>query len=241
MNRRNQIARPAFATVALAVASLTHAQVKPAQQPSTPPNSIQGGVNRTPWFANQQTRTQLKFNDNQLNGLNQAYQKAWDTYQKGVSSIPANLNAAQRQERLRELQQEFYQGFASAPDTYLKDPEQRRRFDQLHWQYRGYGAFSDPFVSDRMKLTPAQREKLQSYQQNWYNDMNKLATVYQKNPEAAVGQFNKIEAQNGAQINSVLTPAQQQTWQQMTGTPYTFSPGAYLSPNTQTPGTSGKK
>ena len=181
-----------------------------------------------PWFANPQARTHLKFNDNQFNGLKQAYQNAWMNYQKGLSGIDSNANATQRQERLNELRQNFYNDFSAAPDLYLKDPGQRQRFDQLDWQYRGYGAFSDPFVANRMKLTPAQREKLDSYQQDWYAQMNKLVPVYQKNPDQVAGQFNKIQAQTAAQINSVLTPAQQQTWQQMTGSPFTFSPDAYF-------------
>jgi hypothetical protein len=233
MNRLNGIIRTfAPAAIAFAAASLAHAQVQPTAQPATPQtNPPQNGVSPTPWFADPQARQHLKFNDSQFNGLNQAYQNAWTNYQKGVNGIDSTSNAAQRQERLNELRQNFYNDFSQAPDLYLKDPAQRQRFDQLHWQYRGYGAFSDPSVADRMKLTPAQREKLNAYQQDWYAQMNKLAPTYQMNPDQVVGQFNKLQAQNAAQINSVLTPAQRQTWQQMTGSPYTFSPGAYLSAN----------
>jgi hypothetical protein len=237
MNRLNGIVRK-FAPAALtfAAASLVHAQVQPTKPPTTQPATPQAtlpqnGVNSTLWFATPQARQQLNFNDNQFNGLNQAYQNAWMAYQKGVTGIDPNFDAAKRQERLNELRQNFYNDFSTAPDQYLKDPGQRKRFDQLHWQYRGYGAFSDPFVANQMKLTPAQREKLQSYQQDWYSQMNNLVPMYQKNPDQVVGQFNKIQAQTAAQINSVLTPAQQQTWQQMTGSPYTFSPDAYFPAN----------
>jgi hypothetical protein len=233
MNRLNGVVRTfAPAALAFAAASLAHAQGKPTTQQASPPATLpQNGVNSTPWFANPQARLQLKFNDNQFNGLNQAYQNAWATYQKGVNGIDANASAAQRQQRLNELRQNFYNDFSSGPDQYLKDPAQRQRFDQLHWQYRGYGAFSDPAVSNRLKLTPVQREKLDQYHQDWYAQMNKLGPVYQQNPDQALGQFNKLQALTPGQINSVLTPAQQQTWQQMTGSPYTFSPDVYFPAN----------
>lgn len=240
MDRLNTIVRTAaLAIIASIAASFAHAQAQPkGQQPTAPPTNHYG-PNATPWFGNQQMRDQLKFNDNQYNSLNKSYQKSWEGYQKGINGIDPNLSPAQRLQRMNELQQNFYDDFATSRDMHIKDPAQRQRFDQLHWQYRGYGAFSDPFVANKLQITPAQRAKMNEAQQEWTAQMNKLEPLYQKNPEQVSGQFSKLQAQNAAQMNSILTPTQRQMWQQMTGTSYNFGPDAYFRPNTTTP--SGKK
>jgi hypothetical protein len=240
MNRIVLLRLPTLVASTLAVASWSaqaQTQPKPATQPATPtpPAVAQGGVNQAPWFLNPQVQRQLNFNNAQMNGMTKAYQDAWQSYQKTVNSIDPKLSPAQRQERLYELRQNFYNDFSSAPDGFLKDPNQRQRYDQLHWQYRGYGAFSDPFVANRMKLTPAQVEKIGAYQNDWATEMNKLGALYRKNPTGVEGQFTKLQAQHSAQILSVLTPAQRQAWQQMTGTSYSFGPDAYFPSSTTPP------
>ena len=67
----------AFAIVAFNLG--TQGQPQPNPQPGTvqpnPPD-----VNQIPWFANQQIRQHLKFNDDQFNGLNKPYQDAFRVF-----------------------------------------------------------------------------------------------------------------------------------------------------------------
>src|SRR5262245_38827006 len=91
----------AFAMAVFTLGTLRHTAPNPVQ-----PNPTD--VNHTPWFANQQIRQHLKFNDDQFNGLNQAYQDALMTYLTGMKNIDPTLPEAARLQRMRELQQNFY-------------------------------------------------------------------------------------------------------------------------------------
>ena len=211
-------------------------------QGQTQPNPVQPNppdVNQTPWFANQQIRQHLKFNDDQFNGLNQAYQDALMTYLTGMKNIDPTLPEAARLQRMRELQQNLYKDYSRAPEKLLTDPAQRQRYNQLYWQYRRFGAFSDTTVADTLKLTPAQRDKLSQLQQEWSTQMRKLDSTYLTNREQTIKQFTIMQGQYGNQINSVLSPEQQRAWQQMIGSPYTFGPDVYLGLNARPLG--GKK
>ncbi|HZZ82297.1 MAG TPA: hypothetical protein VFE62_27615 [Gemmataceae bacterium] len=102
--------------------------------------------------------------------------------------------------------------------------------NQLYWQYRGFGAFADPFVANQLNLTPAQISQLGQYQQAWSTQMNKISPMFSTNRDQALQQFNKLNTQTGNQINSVLTPQQQAAWRQMIGSQYNFSPDVFFNP-----------
>src|SRR5689334_11186232 len=90
-------------------------QGQPGQdQPPTKTGTIQtipGGINQMPWFDNPQIRRYLQLNENQYNELNKAYQSAWTPYNQGVSGLDKNLPAAQRQQQMNNLGQNFYKDF----------------------------------------------------------------------------------------------------------------------------------
>jgi len=201
--------------------------------------SFQGGIQQTPWFNNPDIRQQFKMNDDQFNRLNSAYQEAWNRYQKGTGQLDKTLTDDQRRQRMGELEQGFYKDFSAATNNIISDPQQRQRYNQLDLQYRGYGAFNDPTLTERLKLTPEQRAKFNEFGQDWSKRMNELGTTYQTDREGANKRFSKMQGEMGERINSVLTPEQQKTWRQMTGDPYNFSPNVYFQANAGTSG--GKK
>jgi hypothetical protein len=228
---------PSQAPPAQGQPQLQPGQVQPGQaqvQPGTT-QTVPGGINQTPWFDNPQLRRYLQLNDNQYNGLNKAYQDAWTRYNQGVSGLDKNLPEAQRQQQMRNLQQNFYKDYSTASGQALTDPAQRQRFEQLGWQYRGFGAFSDPNVASKLQLSQDQLNKLNQYHQDWTNQMGKLGGVYQNNPQQANEQFSKMLGEHANQLNSVLTPQQQAMWGQMAGNPYPFGPEAYFRSNTVAP------
>ena len=231
----------ACAAIAFAAASFSQVQAQVIiQQGTGQPTMAPGRVNQTPWFTNPQIRQHLNINDNQFGALDKAYQNAWMNYQKGVVSIDKQLPEPQRQQQILEMQQRFYRDYSGSAEKYLKDPTQRQRHDQLYRQYQGYGAFADPAVADQLKLTPAQREKMQQYQQEWSTQMGKLDSMYQTDRQQAIGLYTQMQTQNGNRINSVLTPQQQTTWQQLVGQQYNFGPDVYLGTNAR-PLSGGKK
>jgi len=203
-------------------------------QPTTN-QSMVGGINRTPWFNNTQVRRDLNLSDAQYGNLNTVYQQAYTNYQNGLSRISPTLNAAQRQQAMQNLQQQFYTAFTNNSAQYLTNPAQKQRMNQLYWQYRGFNAFSDPFVANQLNLTPAQQSRLGTYQQGWTTQMNKISPMMSTNRDQALKQFNDLSTQNSNQINSVLTPQQQAAWRQMIGNQYNFNPDVFLPATTGTP------
>jgi len=242
-------------TVAFGFVSFTYGQ----GQPQTPPASGQqpgnqqpgnqqqgkvqqgmpqmgqsGGITQSPWFNNPQVRQQLNLNDEQFKGLSNAYQQAYNNYQQGVNGLDKTLSDAQRQQRMNDLQQNFYKDFSTSTDKYLTDPTARQRYNQLYWQYRGYDAFTYPPIADALKLTPEQRNRFSQLQQNWNTQMSKLTPMYQNqnDRQQAVTQFSKLQSDINNQVNSILTPEQQTQWRQMSGTAYTFPPETYFGSGT---------
>jgi len=214
-----------------AMASRAEAQTQ-VQQPN---GTQQGGRQQTPWFAAPEVRQQFKLNDDQFSQLNRAYQDSWSRYQKSINELDKNLTPDQRNERMRELNQGFQKEFSNSTNNVFNNPEQRQRYNQLNWQYRGYGAFEDPTVAEQLKLTPEQRTKLSSFNQDWNRQMTELAPSYQTNRDDATNRFTKMRSEMGSRINTVLTPEQQRTWQQMVGETYNFPPSVYFSGQQNTP------
>jgi hypothetical protein len=202
-----------------------HAQLKiqPVQ-----PGTMQGGINQTPWFSNPAVRQQFNLNNEQYTNLNQAYQDAWSRYQQGVNGLSNTLTGEQRQQKMHELQQGFHKDLGNASGTILAEDAQRQRYNQLHWQYRAYGAFQDPAVAAKLNLTPEQRAKFDQLHGDWTNKINDIAAIYQTDRADAVRRFTQLQYGSNQGVNSVLSPAQQKTWQQLIGNPYPFQPEAYF-------------
>jgi len=193
------------------------------------------GINRTPWFNNTQIRRDLNLGDAQFRNLDTVYQQAFTNYQNGLNKISPNQTAAQRRQAMQNLQQQFYSAFTNNSAQYFNDPAQKQRMNQLFWQYRGFGAFSDPFVASQLNLTPAQQSRLGTFQTDWTTQMSKINPLLSTNRDQALKQFNDLATQNSNQINSVLTPQQQAAWRQMIGSQYNFAPDVFLPANTGTP------
>jgi len=200
-----------------------------------------GGISQTPWFSNQGVQKQLNLNADQTTQLNKAYGQAYNTYQSGMKQLGSdtNLSAQDRAQKMRDLEANFYKSFSTATNDTLTDPAARQRFNQLSWQYRGYGAFNDPMIQEKLKLTPEQQQKLGQFNQEWSKQMNDLGTAYSKDPTAAGKQFTDLRKQYDDRLNSVLNQQQQQTWRQMIGEPYNFEPSAYFQGSTGTSGSPG--
>jgi len=191
----------------------------------------QGSIGQTPWFSDQGIRQQFKWNDDTYNRMNTAYQKAYGTYQQEYNRL-GNLSGQERQQRMSELQNNFWKNFSSSTGDIITDPQQRQRYNQLYLQYRGYGAFEDPMIAQKLNLTDEQRQKLRQFGNEWNTQMGTLGQSYQTDREGASKRFQQMQSQTGERINSVLTPEQQRTWREMTGESYQFQPNVYFQGST---------
>jgi len=91
-------------------------------------------------------------------------------------------------------------------------------------QYRGYDAFNDPLVQERLALTPDQRQKLTQYNQEWHKSMGDLNRDYGTDREGVTKRFGEMRQREQERMGKIFTAQQQKTWSQMTGAPYSFSP-----------------
>jgi hypothetical protein len=191
--------------------------------------TMYGTPGATPWFGDQVVRQQLNLTNDQFNALQRAYNQAWSRYQTELGQVGRySPTDAQRIKKMSDLQASFYQNLNGAVDRSITNPQQRQRYNQLYLQYQGYNAFSDPGVQQNLNLTSEQREKLNQYGQDWNRQMAALQQAYQTNPAAATLRYNQLMQQQAQRYSSVLTPQQQQMWQEMTGQPYTFPAGTYF-------------
>jgi hypothetical protein len=123
--------------------------------------------NARPWFASPRVRQELKLDDNAYNTLNRTYVQYWTPYNQVVVGVPADLEPAQRQQRIATAYGTFNTGFNKAATQVFVDPDIRNRYNQLHLQYQGYGAFQDPTIQTRLKLTDQQRQTFNRYYNDW--------------------------------------------------------------------------
>jgi hypothetical protein len=204
-------------------------------------NSAFNPVNPTPWFNDPGARQQLMLNDNQFNQLDRAHQEAFTRFNRAVTGLNNNLTEQQRMQQLQQLQARFNQEFDASLNTVFTDPQVRQRFNQLNWQFQGPMAFNDPAIQQQLNLTPAQQQQLRQLAMQWRQQLNQFQVAGQVDPYFTQQQWMTFNTQYQNQLGGILTPAQQQTFQQLLGQQYAFPVNTYLKlegPNT-TPGTRG--
>jgi opacity protein-like surface antigen len=237
MNRFARIALTGIgAVLACASADAQQQQGQNQQVQKAPPgkaatggnSTYHGGYGQTPWFSNPQVRQQFKLTDQQYNQLNKSYGESYGRYQQDMDGFDKNLTNEQRAQKMGELQLRFNKDFSVSTNAVFSDPQQQQRYSQLYLQYQGYNAFSDPSVQEKLNLTLEQRQKMGQFGQEWQNQMNGIGNTYQTDPDGTTRQFNEMRKQSGERINTVLTPEQQSSWQQMTGESYQFQPNMYF-------------
>jgi hypothetical protein len=189
-------------------------------------------IGQTPWFNNQALRTHIGLNDQSFNQLNTAYGQAYQNYNTGASQLGVNLTPQQRAQRMQDLHSAFNQKMSQAAQSTITDPTQLSRYNQLYLQFQGVGAFNAPQVQQKLNLTDQQRQQFQQFAQQYNQQVSTLQQNAQTNPQATNQQFDRLRQQSMQNINSVLTPQQQQMWQQMAGQPYNLQWSHYFPPTT---------
>ncbi|WP_254508939.1 hypothetical protein [Anatilimnocola floriformis] len=180
-----------------------------------------------PWFGNANVRRQLKIDDTQYNTLNSAYTQYWTPYNKVVVDVPANPND-QYHQNVATAYGTFNMGVNGAAAKVFTDADLRNRYNQLNLQYQGYGAFRDPAVQARLKLTDAQRQNFDRYYRDWNDEMNTYANEYGTDREGVNKRFTASWKTNRDRINETLTPEQRKGWSEMTGESYDFPADVYF-------------
>jgi hypothetical protein len=168
----------------------------------------------------------MNLNDNQFNTLNRSYQDSWNRFNQGANNL-GNLNEQQRMQQMQQLEGRFNQEFGQALDSTFTDPRARQRFNQLNNQFSGFDAFNNRDVRQQLNLTPEQQRQLRGLSSAWRQRMQQLRRAG-NDAQLTDQQWAQLQAQNMQQLNTVLTPQQQQLWSQMVGQQYNFPSSLYL-------------
>jgi hypothetical protein len=198
-----------------------------SQTPATATSGVgTGAITQNPWHSGLQQ--QLNLTPQQTQQLNQTYMDHYNKYQQQISSLPNTLNAQERQQRMNQYRQDFYNNYNTSTASMFTSPDQRSRYNQLYLQYRGYGAFEDPSVQQKLNLTDAQKQQIMQFEQNWNTQMDAIRAQYKTDPNGARLAFDRLQQQNQQNINSTLTPGQMAQWRQIIGNPYSFQATHYM-------------
>jgi hypothetical protein len=197
-------------------------------------NVFLNGISPTPFFADPRVQQQLNLNPNQLRTLNTAHQNAFARFNQALNNLNnnPNLTPEQRSLQMQQLEAQFNQEFGSSLNTAFPNTQARARFDQLNRQFRGFNAFNDPAIRRELNLTPQQvsqlralandfRQQFQQFRRGLGNNINNLTASQQV-------QWNQLQNSMMTQLNTVLTPEQQQIWSQMIGQQFSFPPSAFV-------------
>lgn len=179
-----------------------------------------GGITQNPWFVDPSIGKQLTLTDQQMKRLHDAYNQSWTDYNKSLQTLN-NLSPQQREERLRQLNSTFDQNTMKAAQDALNQ-QQFQRYQQLNRQWRWWDALNDPTTANMLRLTQQQRDQLNSLWRSYDQSMGTIYMNFPNNQDQANKSWNDLRTQTMQKMNQILTPQQQQTWQQMTGQSFNF-------------------
>jgi hypothetical protein len=183
-------------------------------------------IGRTPFFTNPDARQQLGLDDNRFNALNRARQQAFNQFNQGVAGLDPNLTEQQRMQQMMQLENQFNQNFNRTLDTTFTDPRMRTRFNQLNWQFQGFGAFNDPVVRQQLEITPAQQRQFRQVNAEWRRQLQQMRRAgNDQNARLTQEQMAQLRQQYQQQLQTLLTPEQQQRWARLAGQEFPVDPG----------------
>jgi len=187
-----------------------------------PQPSTFGSINQNPWFLNPTVQAQLNLNPQQVNLLNQLYAQHYGQYYQTQAQLNGSSNLTDEQRLLyAQAINRFYQELSTSSQNVF-DANQRARFNQLLLQYRGYQAFNDPMISQRLNLTNAQNARLRDYEQVYDQQLANIYKFRSIDPNVLSTRLSELRNDLNRRVDGVLTPQQQLLWKQMTGDPYQF-------------------
>jgi hypothetical protein len=190
-------------------------------------------LTKTPWFDHAGIREQLKLSDASYAELKRGYERAWIRYNDAMRAQQSSLTEnsfTEKEARLRErrIYSTFVSDFAPTINQVLPTPELRRRYDELFLQFRGYGAFTDPEIQDRLRLTDDQVQQFNGYHHDWNRRLNTWRNNYPKSPDSVASEYNESRKEIETRVHALLSIEQRRQWHELRGQAYDFDRDVYL-------------
>jgi len=131
-----------------------------------------------------------------------------------------SLKAGEREQAMRSLRQKSYEKLAVFLNEILT-PQQLKRFEQLKLQYDVPSILLQPEIVNKLKITDEQRQRFMGVIQ----EMQKAVAPLMKearsagNPQEILPKVIALRRDCERKIEALMTAAQKQQWQKMTGKP----------------------
>jgi len=189
-----------------------------------PRGGMMGGQTGVALLANKSVQKELKLSDEQIEKADKAATEMREKMQEKFSEL-RDLDQQERQEKMQSLMKEMSTESKKAADGILK-PEQTKRLTQIQYQVMGFGAFSDPDVQAKLKMTDEQKNKVKDLQEESMTQMRDLREQFQNDREGAMKKMTEMRTELANKATAMLSDDQKKSWKELTGEKFEFVPDA---------------
>jgi len=176
------------------------------------------GGNLAMLLGNESVQKELKLDDKQIEKAKELADKTGEEMRDKFQELQG-LDQEERRAKMQEINREISSSSLKAAGEFLK-PEQIARLKQIAYQVRGSQAFNDPEVAKKLNLTDAQKNDIQSIQQESFQEMRTIFQENQDDPEARMKKMNELRKQTLSKVLSKLNAEQRKTWKELLGSPF---------------------
>jgi len=187
------------------------------------------GYRHRPWFADGQIQEQLHLNPLHFQHLREIYVEHYAEFAENLVRISNQQDMnSERATKLDQARQDFARKVASAYENIVDDDTLRTRFEQLHLQFQGLNAFSDPNVKEQLRLTAEDSQKIVELAATVDQALLRVAES-EESSEQMSREMRQVWSDRDQEVRRILGRRRYATWEEMTGQRHEFSPEAYLS------------
>ena len=167
-----------------------------------------------------QVQKELKLTEDQIKKVNELEKEMRQKYSDDVAKLQ-DLDRSEREPKFEELRKKIGDETRKPLAGILK-PEQEKRLHQIQRQAEGTQAFMSADVESELKLTPEQKEKIKTINDDTRKEMMEL---FQGGGRVNFQKMQTIRKESVENATAVLTDEQKKTWKEMTGEPFHFEMG----------------
>ena len=179
-----------------------------------------GAPNGLGLLTNKSVQKELKLTDDQIDKATKAATEQGDKRREKSQDFQG-LEPAEQMEKRQALSKELAVEAKKITDDLLK-PEQSKRLGQIVLQNQGIGAYMNPEIQTKLKMTDEQKNKLKDIGDESGKQMTELRELFQSDREAAMKKMTDIRKETTDKATAVLTADQKASWKEMTGEPFTL-------------------
>jgi len=185
---------------------------------------MMGGPNAVQLLTNKGVQKELKLTDEQIEKAEKASTELGEKMQERRQDLQ-NVDQAERMEKMQAMMAEMRTEAKKSANEILKD-DQKKRFEQIAYQAQGVGAYADPEVQAKLKMTDEQKSKVKDAMDESMQQMRSAFQDNQGDREAMQKRMTEIRTEMTNKVTALLTDDQKKMWKDMTGEKFDYVPEA---------------